>query len=218
MSASPINYRDRSLAALALLALTCTALTSCSPLATSLDLAPRGERVVAPGAPVPPGGGRRFIGRPYVMLGRLFVPAKDETYDRIGTGAWMAPEFHGRRTANGEIHDGTALVAAHPTLPLPSYVMVRNLETGRSLVVRINDRGPFNDDRLIDVSEQVAELLGFRRSGLARLRVSYLRPAPLDGNQSYELHYLAMQPFVRCARPEPRTATECRALPRPAWR
>jgi rare lipoprotein A len=85
-------------------------------------------------------------------------------------------------------------------MPLPSYALVTSLENGRSLVLRINDRGPFNKGRVIDVSRRSAELLGFRRAGLARVRVEYLRPAPLDGDESYERHYLAMQPWVRCRR------------------
>lgn len=171
-----------------------------------------GERVVAPGAPVPVGGGRRIVGKPYVMYGRLFVPTANPPPFEVGTAAWMAPDFHGRRTANGEVHDGSALTGAHPTMPLPSYAKVTNLENGRSLVLRIHDRGPFNKGRVIDVSRRAAELLGFARAGLARVRVEYLRPAPLDGDQSYERHYLAMQPWVRCRRVGRVEAVGCRVV------
>lgn len=208
MSLLPWRCRNdaRSYGAIAASQRACTALlvvTLLAPLAGCASrpgpwAPPASPRLVAPGAPVPVGGGRRFLGQPYVMYGRLFIPRDEPTYDVIGTGAWMGPEFHGRRTANGEIHDTTALVAAHPTLPLPSYAKVTNLETGRSLVLRLNDRGPFNDGRVIDVSRRAAALLGFERSGLARLRVQYLQPAPLHGEPSYERHYLTLQPWARC--------------------
>lgn len=178
---------------------------------------PPSDRVVPLGAPVPKGGGQRWIGPPYVVMGRLFIPMHEPYYDRVGTAAWMAYDFHGRRTANGEIHDSNALLAAHPSLMIPSYIKVTNLENGRQLVLRVNDRGPFNDGRLIDVSRVAARLLGFHRAGLARVRVQYLRPAPLDGDTTYEHRFLALQPWLRCGGrplPEPR---DCVALMRP-WR
>jgi rare lipoprotein A len=99
-------------------------------------------------------------------------------YDRVGMASWYGASFHGRRTANGEAFDRTALTAAHPSLPLPSYVRVTNLDNDRSVVVRVNDRGPYTHNRLIDVSEQTAELLGFRRDGMTKVRIQYVSQAP----------------------------------------
>jgi rare lipoprotein A len=104
--------------------------------------------------------------------------------------------FHGRRTANGEIYDMEALTAAHPTLPLPSYARVTNLRNGRSLVVRVNDRGPYARGRIIDLSWAVASLLQIHVAGTAPVRVQYLGPAPLDGNDGYERRVLARQPWA----------------------
>lgn len=101
-------------------------------------------------------------------------------YDRVGMASWYGASFHGRRTANGEAFDRTALTAAHPSLPLPSYVRVTNLDNDRSVVVRVNDRGPYTHNRLIDVSEQTAELLGFRRDGMTKVRVQYVSQAPRE--------------------------------------
>ena len=94
----------------------------------------------------------RRIGKPYQILGSWYEPKDDPNYDRTGMASWYGAAFHGRMTANGEIFDSAAISAAHPTLPLPSYVRVTNLENDRSIVVRVNDRGPFRHKRLIDVS------------------------------------------------------------------
>jgi rare lipoprotein A len=138
-------------------------------------------RVVAEGEEVARGGGRRHLGGPYKIAGRWYSPKEDPNYDKVGLASWYGDDFHGRMTANGEIFDSAALSAAHPTLPLPTYVRVTNLDNGASVIVRVNDRGPFSRDRLIDVSERTAELLGFRRSGTARVRVQYVDVARLDG-------------------------------------
>lgn len=111
-----------------------------------------------------------------------FRPAAEPNYNRTGMASWYGAKFHGRRTANGEVFDRTALTAAHPTLPLPSYVRVTNLANDRSLIVRVNDRGPFARQRLIDVSERTASLLDFKRRGKAEVRVEYVGPAASDGN------------------------------------
>lgn len=121
------------------------------------------------------------VGKPYQVAGRWYEPKEDPDYDRQGVASWYGRRFHGRRTANGEFFDRAALSAAHPTLPLPSYVRVTNLENERSVVVRVNDRGPFSRNRLIDVSEQTADLLGFKRAGMAPVRVQYVAPAKTDG-------------------------------------
>ncbi len=128
------------------------------------------------------GGGIYKVGNPYKIDGQWYYPAEDENYDRKGMASWYGPNFHGKPTANGEVFDQNLITAAHPTLPMPIYARVTNLENGRSLVVRINDRGPFVADREIDLSRRSAELLGFLKQGTARVRVQYLRRAPLDGD------------------------------------
>ena len=100
---------------------------------------------------------------------------------QTGIASWYGPQFHGKRTANGEYFDQEELTAAHPTLPMPVLVRVTNLENGRSLVVRVNDRGPFVNGREIDLSRKAAELLGYDRKGTARVRVQYVGRAPLPG-------------------------------------
>lgn len=114
------------------------------------------------------------VGRPYQIRGVTYTPREDFTYDRTGIASWYGPGFHGRRTASGEIYDQNALTAAHPTLQMPALVRVTNLENNRSLVLRINDRGPFAQNRIIDVSRRAAEELGFRQQGVARVRVQVL--------------------------------------------
>ena len=117
---------------------------------------------------------RYKVGSPYAIDGRTYTPEEDFYYDREGIASWYGPGFHGRRTANGEIYDQNALTAAHPTLQMPAMVRVTNLENGRSVDLRINDRGPFVGDRIIDVSRRSAELLGFRGQGTARVRVQVM--------------------------------------------
>jgi len=112
---------------------------------------------------------------------------KAKGYSKVGLASWYGPKFHGRATANGETFNRLALTAAHLSLPLPSYVRVTNLDNDRSITVRVNDRGPYSHNRLIDVSEQTAELLAFRRSGLTKVRVDYLGPAPVDADDGQML-------------------------------
>lgn len=138
--------------------------------------------MVADGEPVPAGGGRYQIGEPYQVAGKWYEPKEDPNYDSEGVASWYGGAFHGRLTANGEVFDRADLSAAHPTLPLPSYVRVTNLENRRSVVVRVNDRGPFAKDRLIDVSERTAQLLDFRHHGKTRVRVQYVDKADLGGD------------------------------------
>lgn len=158
-----------------------------------------GERVVPLGQPVPKGGGYYTVGQPYQINGVTYTPRDEPNYERVGNASWYGELFHGRRTANGEIYDMDRLTAAHPTLPLPVYARVTNLNNGRSLVVRINDRGPYKNDRIIDLSRRSAELLGFRHRGTATVRVKYLGRAPLNGDDSYERRYLASQSWVHLA-------------------
>ena len=138
------------------------------------------------GDPVPRGGGIYKVGNPYQIAGNWFYPTENESYDETGIASWYGRDFHGRRTANGEIYDMDALTAAHPTLPLPIYARVINLENNREIVVRINDRGPYAHDRIIDLSKMSAEALGFSDQGTTRVRVTYLGRAPLDGDDSWE--------------------------------
>jgi rare lipoprotein A len=114
------------------------------------------------------------IGNPYQINGIWYYPAEDYEYDETGIASWYGAQFHGKTTANGETYDMNALTAAHRTLPMPSFVRVTNLENGRSLVLRLNDRGPFAKGRIIDVSRRGAQLLGFQRQGTARVRVQIL--------------------------------------------
>jgi rare lipoprotein A len=150
-------------------------------------------RVIWDGRPIPKGGGRYKIGAPYKVSGRWYVPQEDRDYDRVGIASWYGADFHGRKTANGEIFDMTALAAAHPTLPLPSYACVTNLENGRTILVRINDRGPYANSRIIDLSRQAASVLGFSTQGLARVRVRYAGLAPLSGDDRHERAFLMSQ-------------------------
>ncbi len=116
------------------------------------------------------------VGNPYQVGGRWFYPADDRRYDKTGVASWYGPTFHGKATANGEVFDENAVTAAHTTLPMPSWVEVTNLENGRSLVVRVNDRGPFVGDRIIDLSRRTAQLLDVERKGTAKVRVRRVFP------------------------------------------
>lgn len=158
-----------------------------------------GKRVIPLGQKVPKGGGRYHVGKPYDIAGTRYYPREDPSYDRTGQASWYGELFQGRHTANGEIYDMDRLSAAHPTLPLPVYAHVTNLQNGRSLIVRVNDRGPFKKDRVIDLSRRSAEILGFRSRGTAPVRVRYLRRAPLSGDDRYERQYLADRGYRRYA-------------------
>jgi rare lipoprotein A len=116
------------------------------------------------------------VGKPYEIDGVWYYPAVDWTYDKTGIASWYGEDFRGRYTANGEIFDLNALTAAHRTLPLPSIVQVTDLENGRSIELRINDRGPYVPGRIIDVSRRAAQLLGFEQQGTAKVRVKVLVP------------------------------------------
>jgi rare lipoprotein A len=129
-------------------------------------------------------GGRYKVGAPYQAGGLWYVPAEQPRYDVSGLASWYGDDFHGKATANGEIFDMTAVSAAHATLPLPSMVEVTNLDNGRSITVRVNDRGPYKSGRIIDLSRGAAEALGYRIHGLAHVRVRYLGPGELPGAPS----------------------------------
>ncbi|GJD89269.1 Endolytic peptidoglycan transglycosylase RlpA [Methylobacterium hispanicum] len=145
-------------------------------------------RLYNEGDVIPKGGGRRFSGKPYVVAGRTYVPREDARgYVREGMASWYGAAFHGRQTANGEVFDRHAVVAAHPTLPLPSYARVTNTTNGRSMVVRVNDRGPYHADRVMDVSEEVAQALEFHRKGTTHVRVEYIGKASVAGSDDRKL-------------------------------
>src|SRR5437016_5118630 len=144
-------------------------------------------RVVAFGEPVPKGGGTYRVGKPYTVAGRVYVPEEDTEYREDGLASWYGNDFHGRLTANGEVFDMASLTAAHPTLPMPCYARVTNLSNGKSLIVRVNDRGPYHGNRLIDVSNKAAELLEFKGNGVARVRGEYVGRAPIEGSDDRQL-------------------------------
>ncbi len=127
-----------------------------------------------PSGPASEGPGAYKVGKPYQVAGQWYYPKVDYAYREKGLASWYGPNFHGRPTANGEIFDMHRVSAAHKTLPLPSVVRVTNLENGRSLVVRVNDRGPFVRGRIIDLSHRAAELLSFVEQGTARVEVQLL--------------------------------------------
>jgi rare lipoprotein A len=142
---------------------------------------------VAFGEPVPKGGGTYRVGKPYTVAGRVYVPEEDVHYHQEGLASWYGDDFHGRLTANGEVFDMASLSAAHPTLPMPCYARVTNLSNGKSLIVRVNDRGPYHGNRVMDVSSRAAELLEFKGNGIARVRVEYVGRAPLEGSDDRQL-------------------------------
>ena len=144
-------------------------------------------KVVADGERVPRGGGQYLVGHPYTVAGRRYYPAENPSYSAVGMASWYGAAFHGRRTANGEVYDMASLSAAHPTMPLPSYARVTNLENGYSVVVRVNDRGPYHSGRVMDVSSRVADVLDMKAMGTAKVKVDYVGPAPLEGSDDSQL-------------------------------
>jgi rare lipoprotein A len=135
--------------------------------------------------PNPPrGGGRYQVGKPYTVRGKTYVPEHNPNYVASGTASWYGSDFHGRQTANGEIFSANHITAAHPTLPLPSYARVTNKDNGRSVVVRINDRGPYVAGRVIDLSYRAASMLGYVNNGSANVTVEYVGEAPLNGDDT----------------------------------
>lgn len=119
-------------------------------------------------------GGTYKVGNPYKIMGKWYYPKEDYSYSEVGTASWYGKDFHAKKTANGERYDMNSLTAAHRTLPLPSIVKVTNLENGRSLVLRVNDRGPYAKNRIIDVSKRASQLLGFFTQGTTKVRVEVM--------------------------------------------
>ena len=161
------------------------ALVGCSSKSKRDPFAGIGSPIYKGNGPLPKGGGRYMLGDPYEVAGLWFTPKSDPSYDRTGVASWYGPQFHRRMTSNGEWFDMDYMSAAHTTMPLPSYAKVTNLENGRSIVVRVNDRGPFVNDRIIDLSRRSADILGFVRQGTAQVRVQYIGPAPLNDTGSH---------------------------------
>ncbi len=158
-------------------------LSGCSSDRKLDPFAGKGSPKFAKSGPLPKGGGRRHVGKPYTVAGRTFHPTANPKPVQVGVASWYGPRFHRRKTSNGEWFDMNYLSAAHPTMPLPSYARVTNLENGRTVVVRVNDRGPFVGTRIMDLSRAAAERLGYLRQGKARVRVEYLGPAPLGDDR-----------------------------------
>ena len=156
-------------------------------------------RLFAEGDQIPKGGGHLKLGAPYKIANRWYVPADEPGYDKTGLASWYGNDFHGRKTANGEVFDMHALTAAHPTLPLPSYAYVTSTKTGRTVLVRINDRGPYAHDRVMDLSRRTAEMLGVAAAGVSEVRVRYAGRAPMSGDDSHERRFLASQPWAQMA-------------------
>ncbi|WP_234703832.1 septal ring lytic transglycosylase RlpA family protein [Rhodospirillum centenum] len=170
-------------------------------------------------------GGTYKVGDPYQINGVWYYPAVDYTYNQTGVASWYGPGFHTRATANGENYNENELTAAHQTLPMPSLVRVTNLENGRSIVVRINDRGPFVPGRIIDMSRRGAQLLGFEQQGTAKVRVQILADesrAIAAAAQSGRVQVASDGGPVPKASPRPSVQVEGEALPpqqeRPAGR
>ncbi len=161
------------------LGLVCIAVAGCSSAVDTKSKYSR--RVIEEGEPVPKGGGYYSVGRPYSINGRIYYPSENVTYRAEGIASWYGPDFHGRLTANGEIYDMHSISGAHTTLPIPSYARVTNLANDRSIIVRINDRGPYARNRIIDLSIGAARALDFYGDGLARVRVEYVGRAPIEG-------------------------------------
>jgi rare lipoprotein A len=141
------------------------------------------------GGRIPFGGGKYHVGKPYQIAGRTYTPHEQRGYTKVGLASWYGEAFHRRKTSNGEWFDMETMTAAHPTLPLPSYAKVTNLENGKQVIVRVNDRGPFVDTRVMDLSKRAADTLGYRNKGIAKVRVQLIGPAPLHDSNA---HMMAM--------------------------
>ncbi len=147
-------------------------------------------------------GGTYKVGKPYKIMGKKYYPKEDYSYSEVGMASWYGKDFHAKTTANGEKYDMNSLTAAHRTLPLPSIVKVTNLENGRSLVLRVNDRGPYAKGRIIDVSKRASQLLGFHTQGTTKVRVEVMAKeskalkAALLGEECEENIYTAQQKTI----------------------
>ena len=214
VSGAPITYK----LAKGEIRLTATEL----PGRPSLSIPTPAPRIATPAPRAPQPQGRVFdqsridtqlykhqkVGKTYTVMGGTYTPRHQPDYDVTGTASWYGPKFHGKPTATGETFDKRDLTAAHKTLPLNSMLFVTNLENGRTLMVRLNDRGPFVGDRILDLSEASAEALGMKRQGKARVRVQYAGPADPMASQ----HTLPK----RAPRPAPMPEANIAQAPAPA--
>lgn len=157
-------------------------------------------------------GGVYKVGKPYQIQGVWYYPSEDYAYSETGIASWYGPDFHGKYTANGEVFDQNDVTAAHRTLPMPCFVHVTNLDNGRSLVVRVNDRGPFAHGRIIDVSRRAAELLGMRNTGTARVKVEIMADESRQLAMNMKARQQLDEPPVEAA---PRDAVLAESLPPP---
>lgn len=172
-----------------MLSLVLLTLAGCASNEVDLDASPYSQAEAIKGM-----GGTYKVGNPYEIMGQTYYPREDYKYSEVGIASWYGEDFHAKKTANGEDYDMNTLTAAHRTLPLPSIVKVTNLENGRSLILRVNDRGPYAKNRIIDISKRGAQLLGFQSKGTAKVRVEImpkesiaLKQALLD--QDFEPNY-----------------------------
>ncbi len=189
----------------------CLLLAGCAETQFLIHTAKR----VAPEQPAPSEGTYK-VGKPYQIENTWYYPKEDFEYDESGIASWYGAEFHGRKTANGELYDMNALTAAHRTLPMPSFVRVTNLENGRSLVLKVNDRGPFAKGRIIDISRRGAQLLGFQGQGTARVRVQILA----DQSRAIAARLRNQEDLARIGSPItvdrlPKASVSAEALPAP---
>jgi len=190
-------------------------MTACTEIQLAVHMAKKASQSTQPSA-----GERRINAdkvrkaslRPYTIRGVRYFPEDDPDYDETGLASWYGEPFHGRATATGEIYDMNRVSAAHKTLPLPSTVEVTNLENGRVLTVRVNDRGPFVRGRIIDLSRRAAQLLGFKKQGIAKVRVRII-PSEQD---SFVMRPRKISPTEqRQVKTAPRKTVKVAALPPP---
>tara|TARA_E500000318_G_scaffold511_2_gene626 strand:+ start:7601 stop:8584 length:984 start_codon:yes stop_codon:yes gene_type:complete len=171
-------------------------LSACAETEFVVHTAKQVQNATSDGRPL----GRYKVGSPYAINSVWYYPQVDYGYVETGIASWYGPNFHNKDTANGEVFDQNAITAAHRTLPMPSIVRVTNLENGRALVVRINDRGPFAHGRIIDLSRRSAQLLGFQRQGTAKVRVEIL---PEESRQIAEAYQSGKPVRLASLNPEP---------------
>lgn len=186
----------------------CTALALAAFAAGCATQAPPQQKVQ-----IPANAGVYRVGNPYQIGGTWYYPHEQPDYDETGVASWYGPGFYGNLTADGEMFTSQDLTGAHRTLPLPVNVRVTNLDNGQSLIVRVNDRGPFAKGRIIDVSERAAKLLGFYDKGTAKVRVQYLARADLPNGQPQPFGAGTPAAEQTAAAAAPAGAVETRALP-----
>ena len=200
--------------AAALLLAGCAAVQLGGDRAEQTATAPQSGAAAGTVAALPAPGARPHykVGNPYQIDGIWYYPRENPDYDETGIASWYGADFHGKPTANGETYDMDALTAAHKTLPMPSTVRVTNLENGRSLVLRVNDRGPFVHGRIIDVSRHASKLLGFHNQGTAKVRVAVLQSG---GDRFIAARPETSEEETQLALAAPRDGVTSRMLPPP---